>query len=61
MVFDSSKDISRENVQHAFIDIVELLDPAAFHQMTLQIAQLNGHFDILHTMNSIRSAVSHFF
>ena len=47
MVLDSPQDIARENVQHAFIEIVELLDSAALHQVAIQIVEIPGHLKIL--------------
>ena len=29
--------IAREDVQHAFVEVVELLDPASFHQVPEKI------------------------
>ncbi len=35
-------------MQHAFVEIVELLDPAALHQMAVEAVQVAGHLQILH-------------
>src|SRR6202795_2632142 len=48
LFFDSPQDVARENVQHAFIEIVELLNPAALDEVTVQAVQVPGHPDILY-------------
>jgi hypothetical protein len=48
VVLDSPQDVARENVQDAFVEIVELLDAAALDQVAIQMLQIAGHFQILH-------------
>src|ERR1035438_10595315 len=40
MFFDTAQNVTRENVQHGFIERHDLLDPAAVDQMAVETAQV---------------------
>src|SRR5216684_1520422 len=47
VIFNSPEHVTRENVQDAFVEVLELLDSSAFNQMPVQAAYIGGHCDIL--------------
>ena len=47
VLFDSFQDVARENVQDAFVEVVELFDSALFHQVPEQIVLARGYFRVL--------------
>ncbi len=51
LFLDSSQHIARKNVQHALIEIIELLDPAALDQIRVKILQAARHCYVLHGFN----------
>lgn len=44
VILDSAQDVAGKNMQDGFIEIVELLDPAAFDEVAVQALQCAGHF-----------------
>src|SRR5258708_2498052 len=46
LVSNPSEHVSRENVQHAFVEIGQLLDTAPSEQVLIQVIQVMGHLDI---------------
>src|SRR4029077_8248790 len=46
VIFDSPQDIAREDMQHCFIEIVELFDSASLHEVAVQAVQSSRHFYI---------------
>ena len=48
VVLNSPQNIAREDMQYAFVEIIELLDPASLDEMTVQTVQVSGHLQSLH-------------
>jgi hypothetical protein len=57
VVLDSFQDITRENMQQTLIEIVQLFDPAALHQVPIQTSQIGGHLHVVNGVNQIGAFV----